>query len=162
MKGGDWIYELDTDYRESIRSNLWVLSATPNSFHIKELRETQRGTDDLDAKVSWDEKNSRTSITSHGQSNEPIPMYMGFDYHFWGARDLGYKIRFQVGNKDKTTSSEHTYGDKFINLTADREVAEHLESFKYVDTNGNNYTYSDCFRVHMKINFVNIEEKKKK
>ena len=41
--GGDWVYELDTDYREPERSESWIDESRENSYRIREFRQREKG-----------------------------------------------------------------------------------------------------------------------
>ncbi|MCB0414285.1 MAG: hypothetical protein KDD50_08130 [Bdellovibrionales bacterium] len=160
VKGGDWVYELDTGYREPVTSESWLDQSTANSYQVREFRRRTEGNDKGTWKASWQGNSSSTSYSTSGETLEPLPMYMANDYHLWGAYDLGFKINFKVGEKDKIYNREGG-STKAIILKTDREVTKHLDQFNYKDAKGNNHKFSDCFKVHLKIELDKLEDYKR-
>ena len=160
VKSGDWVYELDTEYREPMTSESWLDQSSSNSYQIREFRRRQNGNDTGKWKASWQGTSTSTSYSTRGETPEPLPMHMANDYHLWGAYDLGFKINFKVGYKDKVHNREGG-STKVIILTTDREVVEQLPKFDYRDAKGDYHEYADCFKVHLKINLDKLEDNKR-
>lgn len=159
VRKGDWIYELDTAYREPMNSESWLDEATANSYKMREFRRREKGNfDDGRWNISWGKQDYNGSSQTHGETPEPLPIYMANDYHLWGAYDLGFKIDFKVGSKDKISGRE-TGAQKDIILTTDREVVEKLSQFDYLDAKGNTHKYSDCFKVQSTVQLDKLEDR---
>lgn len=160
VKGGDWVYELDTEYREPITSESWLDQSSSNSYQIREFRRRINGNDTGKWSAEWHGTNVSHSYSTRGESPEPLPMYMANDYHLWGAYDLGFRIDFKVGYKDKVHGRE-SGSTKAIILKTDREVTERLPKFDYRDAKGKYHEYADCFKVRLKVELDSLEDYKR-
>lgn len=161
MYDGRWTYQLDTEYREPIKSEVWINSADENHYDIQELRNTPKGRDKGKWTAKWRDGSFSNSFSTKGSVKEPIPMYMAVDYQAWGTPDLGYRIDFKVGNAQKTSSHEPTFGHGRILLNGERTVKKKLKFYKTRDFDQKVRKYNDCFLVETKIKFAGIERKKK-
>lgn len=151
IKSGDWIYELDTGYRKPTTSESWLDQSTTTSYQIQEFRRREGGESDKGTwKAHWQGSKSSHSFHTSGETPEPLPIFLANDYHLWGAYDLGFKIDFKIGYKDKISGRE-TGSTKAIELITEREVTEHLPSFSYKDAKGEPHSFSDCFKVHANV-----------
>ncbi len=160
MTGGSWAYELDTEYRQPIKSEVWINHSSDKSYSLEELRRFPDSKPDKGFwRANWTSLNDfyRNSRTN-GNSKEPIPMYMGVDYHLFGNKDLGYEINFKVGEIDQFKTDEMMYDNKtLIKLNSRRRVAKHLDTFTVIDSKGVKRVYNDCFQVVSRIRFKGID-----
>ncbi|OQW46297.1 MAG: hypothetical protein A4S09_16420 [Proteobacteria bacterium SG_bin7] len=160
MKKGDWVYELDTEYRDPVKSDSWLEESTNTSFKLKEFRRLKNEKFDEGVWTSkWDGKSNSLSYQTNGDTPEPIPMFMANDYHLWGSPDLGYKIQFKVGATDKISSHEQG-PPKTIYMKGVRTVEKKLDTFDYSEANGKKYSFKDCFLVVSKIELDHLEDPK--
>lgn len=160
MNKGDWIYELDTDYREPIKSDSWLQESTNSSFKMKEFRRLKNEKFEEGVWTSkWDKKSDSLSYQTNGDTPEPIPMFLANDYHLWGSPDLGYKINFKVGATDKIASHEQG-PPKTIYMKGVRTVEKKLDNYDYKESNGTSHSYKDCFLVVSKIELDHLEDPK--
>lgn len=160
MNEGRWTYLLDTEFREPIKSEVWINSADKNHYDIQELRNTPKGKDKGKWTAKWKEGSFSTSFHSKGSVKEPIPMYMAMDYQAWGTPDLGYRINFKVGDSQKTNSNESTFGHGRLLLTGERTVKKKLKFYTTKDFDQKVRKYNDCYLVETNIKFAGIEQKK--
>ena len=151
MGDGQWTYELANSFRPAERSQLWMTDGHPQGFTIIEVRprdatHTDKGVWDF----SWDDAHRSRGWSVNGNIVEPTRLFMAQHYHMWGGWDLGYRLKFAVGAKDELA---WTFQDSsgLIEVTAAREVVEHLPAFRYQDAAGTNYDVDDCFHVTAKI-----------
>lgn len=160
MREGRWTYALDTGYREPIESELWINEASRNNFNVEELRTRKNGKDKGHWKYQWSHskksRNRSASTSSDGNGKEPVPMYMALDYHLWGADDLGYGIKFEVGATESFRSEKGTFSSNGIKLKTERKVVEHLDKLTVKDFSEKERTYQDCFKVNSKIEFYGL------
>lgn len=160
IKSGDWIYELDTGYRDPAKSESWIETSTENSFKLKELRRRNKGEiDEGTWTADWSSGKTEFHYHTKGDTPEPLPIYMANDYHLWGGYDLGYKIKFKVGSKDQLNGHEQG-APKRILLKTDREVTEKLEHYEFKDATGTNHKHADCFKVRYDIKLDKLQDPK--
>jgi hypothetical protein len=160
IENGSWVYELDTEYREPIRSESWLDEATDHSYKMKEVRNRGEGRIDHGKWTrSWNKNGDSGSYSTRGETPEPLPMHLANDYPLWGTYDMGFKIQFSVGFKDKV-SDRQTGAPKAILLKTEREVVAKLLKFAYTDAKGNNHEYPDCFKVRSIIQLDRLEDDK--
>ncbi|EQC51839.1 hypothetical protein [Bacteriovorax sp. DB6_IX] len=161
MNEGRWTYQVDTGYREPVKSEVWINSSSENHYDIQELRQRENGRDKGKYTAKWRDGSMSSSTSSNGSPKEPIPMFLGMDLHRWGNSDLGYRINFKVGESDKTNSGEGTFGHGRILLSGERTVKKHFEKYSVKDFDNKERNYSDCFLVETKVKFAGIERQKK-
>lgn len=160
VKTGDWVYELDTGYRDPVKSDSWLESSTESSFKFSELRKrTKNEVDKGTWQASWAAKDKKYNYHTSGDTPEPLPIYMANDFHLWGSYDLGFKIKFKVGSKDQLSGFE-SGAPKDIILKTNREVTEKLAHFEYKDAAGVSYKHADCFKVKNDIQLDKLEDLK--
>jgi len=164
VKDGTWNYELTNGYRPTMRSDLWMVSSSENSYRMKERRD-QKNSNDLDTgdyQANWTADRSRlsNSFKSHGEVFEPFPMYMANDFHTWGGnQSLGRLISFKVGfEKVKTGINVHGFGYKIL-LKSKQTVAKHLPEVSVTNSSGSATIYNDCFQVDYDIQFEGLGKK---
>lgn len=160
MYEGRWTYQLDTGYRDPIKSEIWINSADENHYDIQELRNNPKGKDKGKWLAKWNAGSFSNSFSTKGSVKEPIPMYMAVDYQAWGTPDLGYRIDFKIGATQKISSHESTLRHGKINLIAERAVKRKLKIYQTKDFDQKIKTYNDCFLVETNIKFAGIERKK--
>ncbi len=153
---GSWKYQLDTEYRKPIESDLWINDGDSTSYDIREARKNGD-------KGSWKQyfkpgSNYGSNSTS-GDVKEPLPMYMAFDFQVWGTPDAGYGIDFKVGATDKTTAGENTFVNGRLFLASERVVKKKIQNFQKKDFNNQLHKYNDCFQVNTKIQLASIRPK---
>ncbi len=157
IKSGDWIYEFDSEYRDPVNSESWLDESTDHSYKMREFRRKENGRfDDGKWSVSWYGTGYSSSTSTHGESFEPLPMYMANDYAMWGTYDMGFKIKFEVGYKDQVKDRQNG-SSKIIVLATDREVIEKLPKYSYQDAAGGFHEYPDCFKVRSDIKLDKLE-----
>lgn len=155
---GDWVYEFNSSYRESIRSESWMVKSTPNSYEITEVRQNKNGDfDEGHWMAEWNKEGPATlKAKTKGEMEEPVPMYMANAYHNWGTYDMGFKINFKVGYKDTIFGKCNGLVNTIWQKTR-RSVGERLEQISYSDSSGKKHTYNDCFKVHSVIELDKLE-----
>lgn len=153
LKSGDWVYEFDTGYRDPVLSQSWVEKSSEQSYIIRELRENDEGQIDKGRwEAEWSEDGRGRSFSTSGKSLEPLPWYLGNDYHLWGSWDLGFKLEFKVGYRDEMRSKVSSTKKRFF-LKTDRLVSEYLENFGFHDSKKIFYSFEDCYKVESNIQF---------
>lgn len=151
---GSWTFKLTNGYRKETASNLSLISGNSNSYEIIETRRFPDGKVDSGIyKYRFSEGNTNFSFRTRGNVLEPWPMYMALDFQTWGSPDLGLKLKFEEGYKDKDEYRESGNGYN-VWLQSEREVGKHIPEFSFSDKDGGIHNFSDCFPVDVKITFL--------
>jgi len=158
IESGDWTYDFSDSYRSPSLSEFVVVSGTPTSYNLKEIRNKPNGkADSGEFTANWT-KNRMSSLShSSGEVSEPISMYMALDFQEWGNRDLGYKIKFEPGSKDSQETSEHTINKEIV-LNSERTVGDFISSLEVKDSSGQTHEYKSCYPVKYQITLKKIED----
>ena len=158
MVSGDWAYELTDSYRRPSVSELWMVTGSPSSFHVKEVRNKPSGrADSGEFSASWTGKKMSSSFGSQGDGVEPVH-YMSLDFQLWGNTDLGYKIDFTPGDVTKDESGTTT-STKTIFIESTRTVGELLPQYKTKDSQGTEHEYKNCYPVKYQIALKRLEDR---
>lgn len=160
MSDGRWNYQLDKGYRDPVKSEVWVNSADEQHYDIQEYRKSSNGKDKGQWTAEWGNDSFSTNFKTKASIKEPIPMHMAMDYQAWGTPDLGYRINFEIGDTQKMSARESTFGHGKIILESIRKVVKKLNKFKMKDLDQKERKYKNCFLVETKIKFAGIENKK--
>lgn len=156
VESGDFAYEFSNSYRGPSISEFVIISGSPTSYHLKEVRSKTNGkTDTGEFSANWGGKKMSNSGSSSGEVLEPIPMYMAYDFHSWGNRDLGYKLKFEPGFSDTQESTERTT-TKDIVLFSERSVGEAIPEYEVKDSKGEAQKFNNCFPVKYRITYKQI------
>ncbi|NRA66136.1 MAG: hypothetical protein HRU19_16730 [Pseudobacteriovorax sp.] len=157
--GGDWVYELDTDYREPVKSEAWIDESTETSYKIREYRQREKGLFEAgNWTTSWSGSKFRNRSHTTGNAPEPLPMFMAQEYHRWGEFDLGFPIDFKVGFEDTAQGEENIEKARVV-LRSERKVTKALNQYMFTDSSMQKHQYFDCFEVFVKIGIENLVTK---
>ncbi len=159
IEDGDWAFELSNSYRRPSISELWMLDATPSSFHVKEVRNRANGNPDTGEFISsWTNHRQSTNFGSQSEGHEPLPVHMAADYQLWGNSDMGFKINFQPGYKD--TQEDHVTGPaKDFHLKSERIVGELVPKVTIKDSAGTARDYRNCYPVKYQISLKQLVDR---
>lgn len=159
IEAGDWAYELTNSYRRPTLSELWLVTSSPSSYHVKESRSKSDGkSDTAEYAASWSKNHQTNSFGSQGGGPEPLPVYMAIDFHVWGNTDMGYRIKFEPGATDSRFTGVHGAARE-IELNSERTVGELLLTHKVKDSQGVEREYKNCFPVRYKITLHKLSER---
>jgi hypothetical protein len=159
VESGDWTYELTDSYRRPSISELWMITGSPSSFHVKEVRNRPNGkADSGDFSSSWTPTKTSASFGSQGEGAEPVHTYMALDFHLWGNTDLGYKIKFEPGTEQSQEWS-YTGSTKNIHIESVRTVGEKLALYKVKDSQSTEHEFKSCFPVTYQISLKKLEDR---
>ena len=162
MNGGRYKYVLTTGYRQKTESEAWINSGNANHYDLEELRIHDDGRDTGKWSAKFSPGSMRSRYSTRGNVKEPIPMFMANDYHAWGTRDLGYQIKFKVGETDNQDAHENAFGSKRILLQTKRVVRRHTPTYTVQMRGQEPMVYKDCFIVESTIAFAGLEDKRSK